>query len=149
PRKPMGRECPPSPENPAHQPYPPGDGEKCEKLPETTPPTLEPPKPCPDPDPCCNCPTTPGTTPTCFESLIAKQAADILKGTNADAFKKELDALFKAAKDASTKYTRDTYVKLLAEWQRQDAAIVELIRKLVCAVPCWDCILECYVCPLL
>lgn len=144
-----GHDCPPSTDNPAHQPHPPGDGTGCCKLPETTAPTLEPPKLCPDPDPCCNCPPKPSTTSNCLEDLIAKQTADIIAADKAQAFKKDLEALLKAAKDASTNYTRDKYVEFVAEWLRQDAAIAELIRKLVCAVPCWRCILDCYVCPLL
>jgi hypothetical protein len=31
----------------------------------------------------------------------------------------------------------------------EDAAIVELIRRLVCIVPCWRCVIECHVCPLI
>ena len=35
-----------------------------------------------------------------------------------------------------------------ATWLKQDANR-RLIRKLVCAVPCWGCVIECHVCPLL
>jgi hypothetical protein len=81
--------------------------------------------------------------------LIAQQAAAIVAADKAKAFKTDLEKLLENAKKVSTTYTRDNYVALVAEWQRQDAAIAELIRKLVCAVPCWRCILDCYVCPLL
>ncbi|HEU4797182.1 MAG TPA: hypothetical protein VFT02_16225, partial [Pyrinomonadaceae bacterium] len=30
-----------------------------------------------------------------------------------------------------------------------DEQICELIRKLVCALPCWHCVIECYVCPVI
>ena len=149
PRKPMGRECPAAPEHPAAQPRPPGDGKGCEELPQTTPPTLDPPKRCPDPDPCCKCPQAPGSTANCLEALIAKQAADIVAADKAKAFKTDLEKLLDSAKKGSQAYTRDKYKELVAEWLRQDAAIAELLRKLVCAVPCWRCILECHVCPLL
>jgi len=142
-----GHECPPPPDDPAGQPKPPGC--ECDPLPTTTPPVLDPPAKCPDPDPCCKCPTPPGSNPNCLEDLIAKQTAEILIAGNADKLKKELEALLDSAKKAAAKYTRDKYEQLVAEWVKQDAAIAELIRKLVCAVPCWRCIIDCYVCPLL
>ncbi len=141
-------DCVPT-DHPAPQPHPPGDGEACKPLPETTPPKLDPPEKCPPPDPCCECPTPPGSSPNCLEELLAKQGADISAGDHAKEFQKDLTALLAAAKDAATKYTRDTYERLVDDWVKQDAAIAELIRKLVCAVPCWRCILDCYVCPLL
>jgi len=147
---PTSRECPPAPDNPACQPHPAGDGKDCCKLPETSPPHLDPPAPCPEPDPCCKCPQTPGgSSPNCLEKLIAKQAAEIVAADKAKAYKADLEKLLDSAKKASQAFTRDKYVELVTEWQRQDAAIAELLRKLACAVPCWDCILECYVCPLL
>jgi hypothetical protein len=146
-RKTTGHECPPSPDNPAGQPNPPGGD--CKPLPVCTPPVLDPPPKCPDPDPHCKCPTTPGSNPNCLEDLIAKQTAEIVIAANADNLKKELEKLLVTAKAAAGKYTRDKYELLVAEWLKQDAAIAELIRKLVCAVPCWRCIIDCYVCPLL
>jgi len=148
-RNSMGRECPPSPDNPADQPHPPGDGSACCELPATTPPTLEPPTPCPDPDPCCKCPTTPGSTPNCLEELIAKQTTDIAAADQANKFKADLAKLLETTRKASQEYTWDKYESLVADWTKIDAAITELIRKLVCAVPCWRCIIDCHVCPLL
>jgi hypothetical protein len=149
PRKHMGRECPPSPECPAHQPHPPGDGKACDPLPETTPPTLDPPAPCPGPDPCCKCPTTPGPTANCLEALIADQTGAIIAGDRANKFQEQLKKLLEPAKQASQKYSRTIYDGLVADWVKQDVAIAELLRKLDCAVWCWRCILDCYVCPLL
>ena len=130
PRPYPGHECPPS-VTPAAQPYPPGDGKACEEFPKSSVPCEYVPEKCPDPDPCCNCPSKPVSTPTCFEALIQKQSDDILAAANATTFKKDLEALLKAAKDADSKYTTDKYKELVAEWQSQDAAIVELLRKLV------------------
>jgi hypothetical protein len=67
----------------------------------------------------------------------------------AKAFKTELEALQTKARAASQEYSTDKYGKLLKQWQEQDRQIAELIRKLVCAVPCWKCVIECYVCSLL
>jgi hypothetical protein len=61
----------------------------------------------------------------------------------------EIQAIQAKAKAASQSYTRDVYDKLLKQWKDEDRDIADLIRRLVCAVPCWECILECYVCPLL
>jgi hypothetical protein len=143
--KKSGHECPPPPDDPAGQPKPPGY--KCDPLPTSTPPVLDPPAPCPDP--CCKCPTPPVSNPNCLEDLIAKQTADALIAANAGNLKKELEDLLGAAKKAAASYTREKYEQLVAEWLKQDALIAELIRKLVCAVPCWRCIIDCYICPLL
>jgi hypothetical protein len=40
-------------------------------------------------------------------------------------------------------------LELVDKWKTQDAAIADLISKLVCAVPCWWCLIECEICPLL
>lgn len=148
-RKHPGHECPPPPEYPARQPNPPSDGDDCKPLPETKPPELKEPENCPPPDKCCKCPSKPDTPPTCLEDLIAKQGADLDANGNATKFKKELEALLEKAKAARQAYTRDIYDDLVEEWVKQDIAIAELVRKLVCAVPCWECILDCHVCPLL
>jgi hypothetical protein len=143
-----GRECPPD-VNPADQPKQPTDGKECECLPKTTPPTLNDPEKCPDPPPYCKCPKKPPTTSNCLEDLIAEQAAEILVAEKAKAFKTDLEKLLDNAKKAEGAYTQDNYLKLVDDWWKQDKEIAELIPKLVCAVPCWRCILECYVCPLL
>lgn len=148
-RKHMGHECPPSTDNPAQQPHPPGDGKACGDLPKTTPPILHDPTPCPPPDPCCKCPQKPGSTPNCLEDLIAQQTAGIVAADQANRFKADLEKLLENAKKSHQAYTRDTYENLVEEWLRQDAAIAELLRKLECTVWCWRCILDCYVCPLL
>jgi hypothetical protein len=145
PRQQSGHECPPQKE-PAPQPHPPGDD--CAELPKTTPPTLETQK-CDPPDPCCKCPTTPSSTPGCLEELITGESEQVTAGDKAKAFKAELEALLGKAKTAAQEYTRSRYDTLVKRWEEQDREIAELIRKLVCAVPCWRCIIECYICPLI
>src|SRR6187402_27604 len=111
-RNPNGRDCPPSPETPAGQPHPPADGSGCGELKNPTPPTLETPLPCPGSDPCCKCPTTPGSTPTCLEALIATQTTAILAAEQANKVKADLAKLLETTKKASQEYTRDVYEKL-------------------------------------
>lgn len=146
-RQPTGYDTPQP--DPATQPHPPGTGDTCADLPPSTPPTLDPPAKCPDPVPPCKCPTTPGSSPSCLEDLINAQTAQIAAADKAKTFKADLEALLGKAKAASQEYTRSKYEALVKEWVRQDGEIAELIRKLVCAVPCWRCIIECHVCPLL
>lgn len=140
-----GTQCPPS-DDPADQPNDPGG--TCGELPKDEPPKLDEPVKCQS-DPQCNCPTPPGGMANCLDALIAKQAKEISEADRAKAFKADLEALLQNAKAATADYTPDKYKKLVAEWERLDGDIVELIRKLVCAVPCWWCLIECYICPLL
>jgi hypothetical protein len=146
PRHPPGYECPPPPVDPAPQPRPPGDGE-CDELPPTTPPELPEPEKCAEPD--CKCPRPPGSGPNCLEELIAEPTAQIAAAEKAKTYKADLEALRAKATVAHQEYTRDKYEKLVKQWVEQDAQIAELIRKLVCAVPCWRCLIECHVCPLI
>ncbi|HUR81061.1 MAG TPA: hypothetical protein VM733_09855 [Thermoanaerobaculia bacterium] len=146
-KKPPGHDCPPQPpDDPADQPKPPGG--ECQDPPDTEPPKLEDPEKC-HPDPCCNCQPGPGSDPNCLEKLIAKQTNEIAAADKAKTFKADLEALHAKAKAASQEYTRDKYDKLVKQWVEEDRDIAELVRKLVCAVPCWRCIIECYVCTLL
>jgi hypothetical protein len=59
----------------------------------------------------------------------------------------ELTAIQGDVTTALGTYTQARYKDLLKTWLDQDKAIVELVRKLVCAVPCWECLLECRLCP--
>lgn len=145
-RQQSGHECEPCPKDPADQPHPPGKADTCMEPPEQrTPPKLDEPTPCPE-DSECKCPTGPSSTSTCLEDLIADQAADIARAEKAKAFKTDLEGLQTKAIAASKAYTQEVYDKLVKLWVEEDDAIVELIRKLVCAVPCWRCIIECHVC---
>ena len=140
-------DCQPT-DDPAPQPNPPLH-KTCDPHPGTKPPELIPPEKCPDPDPCCNCPTPPGSTSNCLEDLIAKKSADIQAAEQAKEFEKALKTFLDMAKAAAATYNRDAYTDLVKDWVAQDLAIAELVRKLVCAVKCWKCILDCYVCPIL
>jgi hypothetical protein len=144
-RQPSGHDCPPAPTDPADQPQPPGAGDTCKDLPTTTPPTLQPPEHCPPSD-CC-CPKGPTSTPNCLEDLIAKQAASIAAAEKAGKFKDDLAKLLDSAKKASQEYTKDKHDALVDKWVEADGQIADLIRKLVCVVPCWRCVIECHVCP--
>jgi hypothetical protein len=93
------------------------------------------------------CPPGPTGTKDCLETLINEQAKAIAGGEKAKTFKSDLEALLAKATAANQEYTRDKYQKLVKQWIGQDEEIAELIRKLVCAVPCWKCIIECYICP--
>lgn len=139
-----GGQCEPG-EDPAGQPKDPGD--TCDKLPESEPPVLEEPEKCPEPP--CNCPKGEDPKSNCLDDMIAQQASALAEAERTKVFKADLEALLAKAKVARQEYTADKHQKLLDEWQRQDGLIVELIRKLVCAVPCWWCVIECHICPLL
>ena len=137
--------CSPTPTTPADQPNSPTG--QCQPIPRPDPPVLPEPPKCEDPD--CNCPSTPPESPNCLEDLIKEQTREITEAERAKTFKAELEALVKKAKAARDEYTYDKYKELRDTWKRRDAEICEIIRKLVCAVPCWWCLIECHICPLI
>jgi hypothetical protein len=143
-QRPPENHCPP-PGPPADQPKPPSG--ECQPITPPEPPVLEEPQKCEDPP--CNCPTPPPSTPNCLEDLINEQSREITEAERAKLFKAELEALVKKAKLAKEEYTLDKYKELRDAWKKRDAEIVEVIRKLVCAVPCWWCLIECHICPLI
>lgn len=142
------QDCPPAPKDPAGQPRPCSGGDPCAPIPTTTPPNLTPPEPC-EVDADCNCPKPHTPRPTCIDNLIAKYTASITAAEGAIAFKKDLDTVLANAKASDVGYTRDKYTALVKAWVDNDTNLAELIRKLICSVPCWKCVLECYVCPVL
>ncbi|HVC12442.1 MAG TPA: hypothetical protein VNE59_12440 [Burkholderiales bacterium] len=130
---------------PADQPRLPSS--TCDPLPPApAAPELPAPEECPT---TCTCPEPPAVTHTCLEDLIDKEAGIINQAEVAKSFKADLEALLAKAKAAQDEYTTDKYDALLERWQDEDAAIVELIKKLVCAYPCWRCMLECLICRLI
>lgn len=133
-------------DDPADQP--PVDETKCPDQPKNDPPDPYEPPEC-DKTPSCNCPKPPGATQHCLEDLIDEQTKQVTVAEKAKAFKTELEALLAKAKTASQEYTAEKYEKLIKQWEEQDAKIANLLRRLECAWPCWRCIIECYVCPLL
>ena len=117
----------------------------CKKIPDPpdVPPISEP-TGCP---PRCSCPVPPGGEPqSCIEGLIQDQNVIVKTAERAKAFADELTAIQEKLKSAQVEYTQARYVELLTTWKEQDAAIVELIRKLVCAINCWECLLDCRLC---
>jgi hypothetical protein len=148
PNTPKGQHPPADPCNPPQEPNTPGNPPpKCQPL-DPGPPTppLTEPKPCPQ---ACCCPPKPGSTETCLDDLIDEQAKQITEADRAKSFKADLEDLLKKAKSAKQEYTKEKYKDLRDKWDKQDAAIADLIAKLVCAVPCWWCLIECEICPLL
>jgi hypothetical protein len=58
----------------------------------------------------------------------------------------ELTAIQAKVTSAQANYTQDRYDDLKELWGKQDESLAELIRKVVCAVCCWECLLECRLC---
>jgi hypothetical protein len=118
---------------------------RCEKLPELpTIPELPARAACP---PHCNCPTPPGgPQSSCLESLISAQNIIVRKAERSKAVVELLTSVQDQVASAQATYTSQRFVDLRKLWKDQDALIVELIRKLVCAVGCWECLLECRLC---
>lgn len=146
-RQQSGHECSSSTDSPADQPTPPEGS--CKELEWPKPPEHKLPEKCVDDSSCCKCPPKPKANSNCLQEMIEQQTKQITEAEKAKQFKSDLEALLGKAKTAAQEYTQDKYDKLVKQWEDQDKEIVELIRKLVCAVPCWRCIVECYVCPLL
>jgi len=144
----MGHKCPPSVEDPAPQPNPPNHEECAVPTPPKQAPRPEPPGKCPEPECCCHCPKPPGSTSSCLEKLIETQNDDLTAADKAK-FKADLVKILENAKKAKEEYTREVYDSLKATWIEQDTKIADMIRRLECNVRCWECLLECHVCPLL
>jgi hypothetical protein len=137
---PANTDCPKPPTPPAG-----GTTTGCKPLPAPpATPSLPPSKVCPQP---CTCPTTPGGTVTpCLDDLITAQAKLVKQADTAQAFVAELTDVQAKAVSAQADYTSSRYADLLKMWQDQDKLIADLVKKLVCAVPCWQCLLECRLC---
>jgi hypothetical protein len=130
---------------PAPQPHDPGAD--CTDSPEgPTAPSLPDPKPC---ETCCDCPKKPPVGPNCLDKLIDQETQAAAKASRAADFKKDLQTLQDATKKALQDYTNEKYQSLLKRWIKADADIVEFIKKIVCAIDCWWCVIECEICPLI
>jgi hypothetical protein len=131
--------------NPADQPRSPGN--ECQK--HHWPPHPDLPKPtiC-LPECCCPFPTYP-PVPNCLELMIGDQdykATEAAELGNLTALLKEvLDKATGSEKD----YTLKRYAELVKLWKCIDCDIAEVVRRLVCTIPCWYCLIECHICPLL
>lgn len=100
------------------------------------------------PKTCC-CPEKPKAGETCLDGLIDDQAKLLAAADRAKTFKADLEDILKKAKAAKQDYTKAKYKELCEKWKKQDRDIVDLIAKLVCAVRCWRCVIECEICPLI
>jgi hypothetical protein len=98
--------------------------------------------------PSCTCPSVPSDKPACLDTLIKNEADAINKGDQAKKFKADLEALLGKVKAATLEYTADSYKDLVDRWKTEDESIVCLIRSIHCALPCWWCVIECEICPL-
>jgi hypothetical protein len=128
-------------------PQPPSGTDDCQPLDEgRKPPCYTPPPECKT---CCTCPPGGGGSGTCLDGLIKQEADAVSKGERAKKFKTELEALLGKVKAATLDYTADSYKDLVERWKQEDEAIVCLIRSIKCALPCWWCVIECELCPLL
>lgn len=127
---------------------PSGGPKKCEPLdPAPTPPELPPATECPQP---CDCPTPPGGKPDdCLDKLIKCQAKIVKQADRAKALVDELTEIQGKVATAKTDYTQKRYTDLRKLWEEQDKAIAALTEKVKCSVPCWECLIECRLCPAL
>jgi hypothetical protein len=96
----------------------------------------------------CCCLSAPADKPACLDLLIKAEAETINRGEQAKKFKSDLEALLGKLKGATLDYTVDSYKDLKTRWKTEDEAIVCLIRSIECALPCWWCVIECEICPL-
>jgi hypothetical protein len=125
----------------------PGDKKyECEDLPEAPKaPQLPDPKKCPEP---CDCPTPPGGPASdCLEKLIADQSKVVTQADRAKALVEELTAIQAKVASAKIEYTQARYKDLKKLWEDQDKLIVDLTDKIKCSVECWECLIECRLCP--
>jgi len=141
-------EGPPATGNPAPQPNLPSSASRWTPITPTTPPLLDPPKPC-EPHPSCKGPTKPSANLDCLDELIASQTRGDADREQAAKWKAELEDLLKRAQAASQVYTRGEYDDLVKTWIEQDETIAHLSARLACLVPGWRRVIECDVCPLL
>jgi hypothetical protein len=126
-------------------PPPPCDDKKCCAFPAPQKaPEVPKRKDCPQP---CNCPPLPGTPTDCLDELIKKQAKLVKQGDRAKTFVDELTEIQGKVASAQADYTQARYKDLLKMWWEQDKLIADLGQKLICGVPCWECLLECRLCP--
>lgn len=134
--------------DPAAQPHGKVPDKDCTKKPyEKEPPTLAPtPEVCKT---CCSCPPAPEPDKGCLDDLIRAEAATAAIGEEAKKSKADLEAFLAKMKAASAKYTPEAYTDLIKRWQDNDKLICEVIRKLLCNIPCWWCVIECEICPLI
>jgi hypothetical protein len=127
-------ECPPK--DPKH---------KCKQDELPQPPKLDPPDMC---DYECDCPgdKAPPAEPSCFNRLIADQAAAVASGLRASQTQTDLQQFLNDATTGKASYTREVFDDFTKRWTQQDDDIVKAIHVVVCNVPCWWCVIDCHIC---
>jgi hypothetical protein len=125
-----------------------GNSYGCAPLDEgADPPSLDPPE---TPPSKCDCPGSATTSePPCFNQLITDQKSIAEAGVRAAQTQAELQAMLDDATKAKGTYTRDKYDEFTKRWDKQDKDIVGAIQVVTCNIPCWWCVIECHICPLL
>lgn len=134
--------------DPALQPHGRDPDNDCKKDPYSKqPPDLTPPlEKC---ESCCDCPPVPTPDEGCLDKLIRQEATTAALGEEAKKSKAELEGFLAKLKAATEKYTPEKYAELVKRWQENDKLLACLISKLVCNIPCWYCVIECEICPLI
>jgi len=133
--------------DPAPQPHGKDPEADCTKPPyDRKPPDLPTPEEC---KPCCKCPPAPQSEDSCFDKLIREEAKTAALGEEAKKSKAELEAFLAKMRAASAKYTPEARTDLVKRWKDNDKLLCEVIRKLLCNIPCWWCVIECEICPLI
>jgi hypothetical protein len=95
----------------------------------------------------CECPESPGSAPpSCLETAIRDQNLLVSRAERAKAFIEELTNIQGKVTSALVDYTSTRYTALRKTWWDQHKLIVELVRKIDCAVKCWPCLLDCRLC---
>jgi hypothetical protein len=98
---------------------------------------------------CCNCPSTPPTSETCFDTLIAQETVELKKAELAKSFKAELEDRLKKATAAKQGYSRAKYDEFGKRWDAADKEIVNAIHIVTCNLDCWWCLIDCEFCSLI
>jgi hypothetical protein len=133
--------------DPAPQPHGKDPQADCTKDPyDKKPPDLPPADECKS---CCNCPPAPQPEDSCFDKLIREEAKTAALGEEAKKSKAELEGFLAKMRTASAKYTPEARTDLIKRWKENDKLLCEVIRKLLCNIPCWWCVIECEICPLI
>ena len=91
-----------------------------------------------------------GLDPNCLEELISDKASKLAAAEKAQSIQGgSRSAARLKRRRRRQEYTRDKYEKLVEAVGRAGRTDRGLIASLSVRVPCWRCVIECYVCPLI
>lgn len=97
----------------------------------------------------CDCGNSSPATSDCLDDLIKQQSNKIAAAEKLKPLKTELEAIQAKAKTTSQEYSKEKWNELFETWKERDCCIVQLIQRLLCTLPNWECLIDCYLCPLL